>query len=175
EVETRHRRGSESSTSSVVRRMEKHSIQSQDLPKIIEEEISDVDDNEDSEGNCTIDQSIISLEKESCKRSSKDAPKNKLSSKKVKTKDRNISMLKKLIEELKLPSSSTSKRIESVNQEIIICYFAFGKKLKKRLAKFMKANKEYRSQRKLYEEVEKQLPSNFSKKLLRSAKDDGKG
>ncbi|CAG8743460.1 23272_t:CDS:1, partial [Racocetra persica] len=65
-------RGSESSTSSVVRRMEKHSIQSQDLPKIIEEDMSDVDDNEDGEGNRPTDQSIIPLEKESRKRPSKD-------------------------------------------------------------------------------------------------------
>ncbi|CAG8850741.1 16901_t:CDS:1, partial [Racocetra persica] len=101
-------RGSESSTSSVIRRMEKHSIQSQDLPEIIEEDMSDVDDNEDGEGNHPTDQSIIPLEKESCKKPSKDTPENKLSSKKVKTKDGNVSMLKKLIEELKSPSSSTS-------------------------------------------------------------------
>ncbi|CAG8789918.1 12979_t:CDS:1, partial [Gigaspora rosea] len=184
-------RGSESSTSSVVRRMEKHSIQSQDLPEIIED-MSDVDDNEDGESNRPTDQSIIPLEKESRKRPSKDTPENKLSSKKVKTKDGNVSMLKKLIEELKSPSSSTSsttsqaesitspsnfsdlysaivkaeERIESVNQEIIICYFAFGKKLKERLAEYMKDNKERRSQRKLYKEVEKQLPSNLSKNAI---------
>ncbi|CAG8691070.1 16884_t:CDS:2, partial [Racocetra fulgida] len=167
-IETGHRRGSESSTSSVVRRMEKHSIQSQDLPEIIEEDMSDVDDNEDGKSNRPTDQSIIPLEKESRKRPSKDTPENKLSSKKVKTKDGNISMLKKLIGELKSPSSSTSsttsqaesitspsnfsdlysaivkaeERIESVNQEIIICYFAFGKKLKERLAEYMKDNKD---------------------------------
>ncbi|CAG8713947.1 14135_t:CDS:2, partial [Cetraspora pellucida] len=148
-IETGYRRDSESSTSSVVRRMEKH-----------KEDMSDVDDNEDGESNHPTDQSIISLEKESRKRPSKDTPENKLSSKKVKTKDKNVSMLKKLIEKLKSPSSSTSsttsqvesitslsnfsdlysaivkaeERIESVNQEIIICYFAFGKKLKERLA-----------------------------------------
>ncbi|CAG8743454.1 23271_t:CDS:2, partial [Racocetra persica] len=43
------------------------------------------------------------------------------------------------------------ERIESMNQEIIICYFAFGKKLK---------------ERKLYKEVEKQLPSNLSKNAI---------
>ncbi|CAG8448708.1 3915_t:CDS:2 [Cetraspora pellucida] len=107
-IEMGHRRGFESSTSSVVRRIEKHNIQSQDLPEIIEENMSDVDDNEDGEGNCSTDQSIIPLEKESHKRPSKDTTKNKLSSKKVKTKDRNVSILKKLIEELKSPSSSTS-------------------------------------------------------------------
>ncbi|CAG8829829.1 28720_t:CDS:2, partial [Racocetra persica] len=68
--------------------MEKHSIQSQDLPEIIED-ISDVDDNKDSESNRPTDQSIILLEKESRKRPSKDTPENKLSSKKVKTKDGN--------------------------------------------------------------------------------------
>ncbi|CAG8760014.1 5045_t:CDS:1, partial [Cetraspora pellucida] len=167
-IETGHRRGFESSTSSVVRRMEKHSIQSQNLPEIIEEDMLDVDDNEDGESNHPTDQSIIPLEKESYKRPSKDTPENKLFSKKVKTKDRNVSMLKKLIRELKSPSSSTSsttsqiesitspsnfsdlysaivkteERIESVNQEIIICYFAFGKKLKERLAEYMKDNKE---------------------------------
>ncbi|CAG8556707.1 14611_t:CDS:2, partial [Cetraspora pellucida] len=166
-IETGHRRGSESSTSSVVRRMKKHS-------------------------NRPTDQSIIPLEKESRKRPSKDTSENKLSSKKVKTKDRNVSMLKKLIEELKSPSSLTSsttsqaesitspsnfshlynaivkaeERIESVNQEIIICYFAFGKKLKERLAEYMKDNKEHRSQRKLYKEVKKQLPSNLSKNAI---------
>ncbi|CAG8827361.1 19297_t:CDS:1, partial [Racocetra persica] len=155
-IETNARRGSGSSTSSVVRGMEKYSIQSQDLPEIIEEDMSDIDDNEDSESNRPTDQNIISLEKESRKRPSKDISENKLSSKKVKTKDGNVSILKKLIEELKSPSFSTSsttsqaesitspsnfsdlysaivkaeERIKSVNQEIIICYFAFGKKLK---------------------------------------------
>ncbi|CAG8834416.1 7749_t:CDS:2, partial [Cetraspora pellucida] len=81
-IEMGHRRGSKSSTSSVVRRMEKHSIQSQDLPEIIEEDMSDVDDNEDGESNRPTDQSIIPLEKESRKRPSKDTPENKLSSKK---------------------------------------------------------------------------------------------
>ncbi|CAG8844051.1 13099_t:CDS:1, partial [Racocetra persica] len=138
----------------------------------------DVDDNEDSEGNRSTDQSIIPLEKESRKRPNKNISENKLFNKKVKTKDRNVSMLKKLIEKLKSPSSSTSsttsqaesitspsnffdlysaivkaeERIENVNQEIIICYFAFRKKLKKRLAEYMKDNKERRSQRKLYKE-----------------------
>ncbi|CAG8634449.1 10368_t:CDS:1 [Cetraspora pellucida] len=107
-IETGHRRDSESSTSSVVRRMEKHSIQSQDLPEIIEEDMSDVDDNEDGKSNRSTDQSIIPLEKESRKRPSKDTTENKLSSKKVKTKDENVSMLKKLIGKLKSPSSSTS-------------------------------------------------------------------
>ncbi|CAG8700675.1 41882_t:CDS:2 [Gigaspora margarita] len=178
--------------SSVVRRMKKHSIQSRDLPEIIEEEISNINNNKDGEGNCSTNQSIIFLEKKSHKRPSKDAPKNKLSSKKVKTKDRNISMLKKLIDKLKSPSSSTSsttsqtksitspsnfsdlysaivkaeERIESVNQKIIICYFAFEKKLKERLAKCKKTNKEHRSQRKLYKEVEKQFSSNLSKNAI---------
>ncbi|CAG8777294.1 16856_t:CDS:1, partial [Dentiscutata erythropus] len=107
-IEPGYRRGSESNTSSVVKKMEKHSIQSQDLPEIIEEDMLGVDDNEDDKGNRPTDQSIIPLEKESRKRPSKDTPENKLSSKKVKTKDGNVSMLKKLIEELKSPSSSTS-------------------------------------------------------------------
>ncbi|KAF0513108.1 hypothetical protein F8M41_017818 [Gigaspora margarita] len=41
-IEMGHRRSSKSSTSSVVRRIEKHSIQSQDLPEIIEEEMSNI-------------------------------------------------------------------------------------------------------------------------------------
>ncbi|CAG8838878.1 29999_t:CDS:1, partial [Racocetra persica] len=100
--------GSESSISSVVRRMKKYNIQSQDMPEIPEEGMSDIDDNRDSEDNRLIDQSTISSEKESCKRFSKDISENKLSSKKVKTKDRNLSILKKLIKELKSSSSSTS-------------------------------------------------------------------
>ncbi|CAG8825531.1 3390_t:CDS:2, partial [Dentiscutata erythropus] len=40
-IETNARRGSESSTSSVVRGMEKHSIQSQDMPEILEEDMPD--------------------------------------------------------------------------------------------------------------------------------------
>ncbi|CAG8530936.1 6723_t:CDS:2 [Racocetra persica] len=162
------------------------------MTEIPGEDMPDVDDNEDGEGNRPTDQSIISLEKESRKRPSKDIPENKLSSKKVKTKDGNISILKKLIEELKSPSFSTSsttsqaesitspsnfsdlysaivkaeERIESVNQKIIICYFAFEKKLKERLAEYMKDNKKCRSQRKLYKEVEKQLPSNLSKNAI---------
>ncbi|CAG8757800.1 37121_t:CDS:2, partial [Gigaspora margarita] len=175
-VKTESRRGFESSTSLVVRRMEKHSIQSQDIPEIPEEDMSDIDNNRDSESNCPTDQSTISSEKESHKKPGEDTPKNKLSSKKVKTKDENLSMLKKLIEELKLASSSTNSNtsqaesitspIESVIQEIIICYFAFGKKLKKRLAEHIKTNKEHRSQRKLYEEVEKQLTSNLLKNTI---------
>ncbi|CAG8786600.1 1310_t:CDS:2 [Cetraspora pellucida] len=81
------------------------------------EDMSDVDNNKDGEANHPTDQSIISLKKESCKRPSKDIPENKLSSKKVKTKDRNVSMLKKLIEELKSPSfstSSTTSQAESI-------------------------------------------------------------
>ncbi|CAG8470948.1 3079_t:CDS:2, partial [Racocetra persica] len=70
--------------------------------------MSDIDDNENGEGNRPTDQSIITLEKESRKKSSKDTRKNKLSSKKVKTKDGNVSILKKLIKKLKSPSSSTS-------------------------------------------------------------------
>ncbi|KAF0345190.1 hypothetical protein F8M41_015894 [Gigaspora margarita] len=107
-IKTEGRRGFESNTSSVVRRMEKHSIQSQDIPEIPEEDMSDIDNNRDSESNCPIGQSTISSEKEFHKRPGEDISKNKLSSKKVKTKDENLSMLKKLIEELKLPSSSTN-------------------------------------------------------------------
>ncbi|CAG8815967.1 19627_t:CDS:2, partial [Racocetra persica] len=119
------------------------------LPEIIEEEMSDVDDNKDSEGNHSIDQSIIFLEKESCKRPSKDNSENKLSSKKVKTKNGNVSILKKLIEGLKLPSSSTSSttsQAESITSP---------------------TNKEHRSQRKLYKEVKKQFPSNLSKNAVK--------
>ncbi|CAG8647292.1 1424_t:CDS:1, partial [Scutellospora calospora] len=58
------------------------------------------------------------------------------------------------------------EQIESVNYEIIICYFAFGKKFKERLAEYMKDNKEHRSQRKLYKEVKKQLLSNLSKNAI---------
>ncbi|CAG8650786.1 14350_t:CDS:1, partial [Racocetra fulgida] len=88
--------------------MEKHSIQSQDIPKILEEDMPNIDDNRDSEGNHPTGQSTIPLEKKSCKRPGKDTSKNKLSSKKVKTKDKNLSILKKLIEELKSPSSLTN-------------------------------------------------------------------
>ncbi|CAG8830775.1 26549_t:CDS:1, partial [Racocetra persica] len=70
-------RDSESSTSSVVRRMKKHSIQSQDLPEIIEEDISDIDDNGNGKDNRPIDQSTIPSEKESRKRPSEDTTKNK--------------------------------------------------------------------------------------------------
>ncbi|CAG8572606.1 33281_t:CDS:10, partial [Racocetra persica] len=167
-IETGHRRGSESSTSSVVRRMEKHSIQSQDLLEIIEEDMSDVDDNEDGKGNRPTDQSIIPLEKESRKRPSKDTPENKLSSKKVKTKDRNVSILKKLIEGLKSPSSSTSSTTSQAESITSPSNFSdlYSTILKERLAEYMKDNKERRSQRKLYKEVEKQLSSNLSKNAI---------
>ncbi|KAF0339073.1 hypothetical protein F8M41_016382 [Gigaspora margarita] len=89
--------------------MKKHSIQSQNIPEIPEEDMPDVDDNRNSEGNCPTGQSTIPLEKEFCKRPSEDTPENKLSSKKVKTKnEKNLFMLKKLIAELKLQSSSTN-------------------------------------------------------------------
>ncbi|CAG8841666.1 1441_t:CDS:1, partial [Gigaspora margarita] len=162
------------------------------MPEIPEEGMLDIDDNKDGEDNCSIDQSTIPSEKESYKRPSKDTFENKLSSKKIKTKDGNLFMLKKLIKELESSSSSISsttsraesitspsnfsdlysaivkaeERIENMNQEIIICYFAFGKKLKERLAEYIKTNKEHRSQRKLYKEVEKQLPSNLSKNAI---------
>ncbi|KAF0494463.1 hypothetical protein F8M41_021242 [Gigaspora margarita] len=94
-IETESRRGSESSTLLVVRRIKKLSIQFQDIPKILEEDMLDIDDNRDSEGNHSTNQSTIPSEKESCKRPNKDISENKLSSKKVKTKDRNLSILKK--------------------------------------------------------------------------------
>ncbi|KAF0489515.1 hypothetical protein F8M41_022081 [Gigaspora margarita] len=71
------RRGSESSTSSVVRRMKKHSIQFQDIPEIPEEDMLDIDDNKDGKGKYPTDQSTIPLEKEFCKRPSEDTPENK--------------------------------------------------------------------------------------------------
>ncbi|CAG8764859.1 29240_t:CDS:2, partial [Racocetra persica] len=130
-IETGGKRSSESSTSLVVRRMKKYSIQSQICQKFQKKKKNPAKD-------------LVKYSK------------NELSSKKVKTKDRNLSMLKKLIKKLKssIQLLRAEERIESVNQEIIICYFAFGKKLKER------------SQRKLYEEVEKQLLSNLSKNTI---------
>ncbi|CAG8557742.1 12829_t:CDS:2 [Cetraspora pellucida] len=128
----------------------------------------DVDDNEDSKGNHPTDQNIIPLEKESCKRPNKDTSENKLSSKKVKNKDENVSMLKKLIEKLKSSSSSTSSttsQAESITSPSNF-FDLYSAILKKRLTEYMKDNKECRSQRKLYKEVKKQLPSNLSKNAI---------
>ncbi|CAG8849409.1 44282_t:CDS:2, partial [Gigaspora margarita] len=117
-IETGYRRGSESSTSSVVKRMEKH-----------KEEMSDIDDNEDGE--------------ESHKRPSNDTPENKLSSKK----------------ELKLPSSSTSSTISQAK------FITNPSNFSDLYSAIVKAEEQIES-RKLYEKVEKQLLSNFSKNAV---------
>ncbi|CAG8509263.1 11485_t:CDS:2 [Racocetra fulgida] len=85
--------------------MEKHSIQAHDLPKIIKEEMLDVDDNEDSKSNHPTDQSIISLEKESYKKPSKDASENKLSNKKLKSPSSSTSSTTSQAESITSPSN----------------------------------------------------------------------
>ncbi|CAG8822393.1 2490_t:CDS:2, partial [Gigaspora rosea] len=89
-IETEGRRGSESSTSSVVRRMEKHSIQ--DMPEIQEEDMPDVDDARDKNNHPT-DKSTTPSGEESRKRPTK---------KEVKRED--SPLLKKSIQELTLPT-----------------------------------------------------------------------
>ncbi|KAF0559377.1 hypothetical protein F8M41_006131 [Gigaspora margarita] len=102
-IEMEGRRGSESSTSSVVRRMEKHSIQ--DMPEIQEEDMPDVNDDGDKD-NHPSDKSTTPSGEESRKRPSKNTPKNKSPSKKAKkeVKREDSPILKKLIQELTSPT-----------------------------------------------------------------------
>jgi hypothetical protein len=52
------------------------------------------------------------------------------------------------------------------NQEIIKCYFAFGKELENMFANYKKKHREREAQKRLNEEVLKQLPSNLSKNAV---------
>ncbi|CAG8795458.1 19988_t:CDS:1, partial [Dentiscutata erythropus] len=76
-IETGYKRGFESNTLLVVRRIKKHSIQSQDILEILKKNISNINDNEDNKGNHSTNQSIILPEKKSHKRPSEDTSKNK--------------------------------------------------------------------------------------------------
>ncbi|RGB22797.1 hypothetical protein C1646_38097 [Rhizophagus diaphanus] len=99
-------------------------------------------------------------------------------------------MLKKLIEKLKTLPSSVEDNSESQpeapgsltdlheaiiqakgrtvtnNHEIIRAYYSFGKELENRLTFHKIANSERRAQRKLNDEVEKQLPNNLSQNAI---------
>ncbi|CAG8853284.1 26840_t:CDS:1, partial [Gigaspora margarita] len=115
-IETGGRRGSESSTSSVVRRMEKHSIQSQDMPEIPEEDMPDVV-NREGEDNRPLDKSNIPSGEETCKRPSEDTSENKLSSKKLRKEGekKESSMLEKIIKELSTDTSGISEVSEEID------------------------------------------------------------
>ncbi|GBB91539.1 hypothetical protein RclHR1_01890013 [Rhizophagus clarus] len=108
------------------------------------------------------------------------------SRKKVKTKKHE--MLEKLIEELSSNSSLDSITTETetpnslgnltklyndivntekrTNQEIIKCYFAFGKELENMFANYKEKYQERKAQKRLNEEVLKQLPNNLSRNAV---------
>ncbi|CAJ0847205.1 14447_t:CDS:1 [Entrophospora sp. SA101] len=177
------RRDSTSSgVSSVIARMDKE-LQVNSTGNSQDNERMDIEYESEDENNTS--QTQASTQERSRKR-----PRGDTSSKKTKTKKGESSMLIKLIEELKTPSSSSNEiapqsattpgnfaelynaiinaegRIGNVNQEIIKCYFTFGKKLEERLTEYKGTNKERRAQRKLFEEIEKQLPPDLSKNAI---------
>ncbi|CAG8723987.1 18194_t:CDS:1, partial [Cetraspora pellucida] len=157
-IETNARRGSESSTSLVVRRMEKHSIQSQDMPEILEEDMSDIDMSQEDPSSPTL----------SKKRVSEPIFSDKSSNKKVKKlvkKESNIleDLIKELSTEPKTQVSVIRKenaisfndlynnitnsemQNEIMNQDVITNYYLFGKALSERLEHYKKSNPPYAS------------------------------
>ncbi|CAG8646861.1 8700_t:CDS:1, partial [Ambispora gerdemannii] len=58
------------------------------------------------------------------------------------------------------------EQIGSTNQEVIRAYFLFGKKLKEKLAEYIKTNKECKAQRLLIKEVSVQLSFDLSKNAV---------
>ena len=103
-------------------------------------------------------------------------------------------MLKKLIEDLKtLPSSvednsesqpetpenftdlydaiiKAEERIGSTNQEIIRAYYLFGRKLKDKFTAYKNMYREYKAQRKLNDEVAKQLSNDLLKNAIEKSR-----
>ncbi|CAG8592510.1 6517_t:CDS:1 [Scutellospora calospora] len=114
---------------------------------------------------------------------------SKSSSKKVKVKNEDSSMLKKLIKELSSPSSSSTTSLQTVtsssnfidlynvlikaeeqvgttNQEVIRSYFAFRKKLEDRFEYYKKSNRDRKAKKKLIDEVTEQLPNDLSRNAI---------
>ncbi|CAG8459662.1 637_t:CDS:1 [Cetraspora pellucida] len=114
---------------------------------------------------------------------------SKSSSKKVKVKNEDSSMLKKLIKELSSLSSSSTTSLQTVtslgnfinlynalikaeeqvgitNQEVIRSYFMFGKKLEDRLKYYKKSNRDCKAKKKLIDEVTEQLSNDLSRNAI---------
>ena len=130
------------------------------------------------------------------KRANKTTTMDKPPSKKKKSSSREDSpVLKKLIDELSTDVSGTSEVInnarkdtsnflylynridqaesknETTNQDVIRCYYCFGKALEDRFEHYKKTNPKRTAQALVNEEVRKQLPHTLSDALLRKKKE----